>query len=100
MGYYTSHSLEIIEGEDYQTDHKKGIAESSGYGDPFEEECKWYEHEEDMRAYSKKHPNILFKLSGDGEENGDLWHEYYKGGKMQRCKVVIVYPEYNEGLLE
>ena len=29
--------------------------------------AKWYEHEEEMRAISKKHKGVLFTLHGDGE---------------------------------
>lgn len=100
MGYYTSHKLEIIEGNDYVTDYEKEIGEVSGYRNPFDDSCKWYEHEKDMRAYSKKHPKTLFKLSGDGEKNGDLWHEYYLNGKMQRVKAEIVFANYDASKLQ
>lgn len=100
MGYYTSHRLEIIEGNDYVTDYENEIGEDSGYGNPFGEECKWYDHEDHMRKYSKKHPKTLFKLIGDGEENGDLWHEYYLNGKMQRVKAKIIFDEYDASKLD
>lgn len=99
MGYYTKHELEIIEGADFNTDYEKEIGEVSGYVNPFEDECKWYDHEKDMRLYSKKHPKTLFKLIGEGEECGDLWHEYYLNGKMQRVKAEIIYAEYNQSEL-
>jgi hypothetical protein len=100
MGYLTSYKLEIIEGYDFVTDYKKEIGEESGYGDPFDVYCKWYQHETDMRAYSKKHPKTLFKLSGVGEENGDLWHEYYLKGKMQRVQAEIVFANYDASKLQ
>lgn len=34
-----------------------------------DDECKWYSHEEEMRSLSKKFPNVLFKLHGEGDEN-------------------------------
>ncbi len=100
MGYYTSYKLEIIEGDDYTTNYKEEIGKSTdGYGDPFGEECKWYEHQKHMKAFSKKYPKTVFKLSGEGEEAGDLWHEYYLNGKMQECKAKIVFDEFNKHLL-
>lgn len=99
MGYYTRHDLEILNGNDYTTDYKSEISELAGYGDCFDDRIKWYNHEEDMRTYSQSHPNVLFKLSGDGEENGDLWVEYYFNGKMQREKIEVKFEPFDKSKL-
>jgi hypothetical protein len=99
MGYYTLHQLEIVKGNDGVTDYKKEISELSKYNDCFSDEIKWYEHETDMREYSLKHPNTLFKLSGEGEESGDIWAEYYLNGNMQRVIAVIVFDDFDESKL-
>jgi hypothetical protein len=52
-------------------------------------EASWYEHEKDMRAFSKQHPSILFILSGDGEQSGDIWTKYFLNGKVQVAKAVL-----------
>jgi len=57
---------------------EKGEAEDSG---------KWYEHEADFRAFSLKHPTILFTLHGEGEENDDIWNKYFLNGKCQVAKA-------------
>jgi hypothetical protein len=95
MGYYTRYELEILEGEDYDIDYECEIGKESGYGNPFDDECKWYEHEEHMRAFSKLHPNTIFKVSGKGEEAGDIWNEYYQNGLMQRCKAQIMLAKFD-----
>ena len=99
MGYYTNFSLEIISGDDFTIDHEKEISELADYRTCFDGEIKWYHHDEHMRQYSLKHPNTLFKLSGIGEENGDIWHEYYLNGKQQRCQAKIIYDEFDESKL-
>lgn len=103
MGYYTQYNLEMIEGSSDLIEGLLSECEEARYalgasGD-CEQATKWYEHKRDMISFSKKHPDALFKLSGEGEESGDCWHEYYKNGKVQECKAKIVYPEFNEDLL-
>lgn len=61
---------------------------------------KWYDHEQHMREFTKKHPTVLFELSGEGEEAGDFWKEYYLNGKMQHCKGEITFAPYDEKKLE
>jgi len=39
----------------------------------FDEEIKWYDHRKDMLKLSLEFPDVLFTLSGAGEEPGDLW---------------------------
>ena len=34
-----------------------------------------------MLCLSEQFPNVIFKLHGIGEENGDIWDAYYKAGK-------------------
>ena len=99
MGYYTRFELEVISDGDYETDYEEVVREQVNYN-PFIEETKWYDFEKDMREVSKQHPNVLFELSGEGEENGDLWKAYFKDGKMQMCKAKIEYDDFNESLLQ
>jgi hypothetical protein len=96
MGYYTQFKLKIVEGEGHVYDHEEEIGKATQYGgSPFENELKWYEHEEDMCRYSKSHPDILFAVEGIGEENGDHWIKYFKNGKMQRCNAIITFEDYD-----
>lgn len=65
---------------------------TEGY-DPFEESCKWYTHEDDMVALSQAFPGVLFTLTGEGEEAGDLWRKYFLNGRKQIAKAKIEYDE-------
>ncbi len=69
------------------------------YGDT-NESCKWHEHEKELKDFSKTKPNLIFKLDGNGQKNGDIWTKYFKGGKMQVCKAVISVDGFNETLLK
>lgn len=56
---------------------------------------KWYDHEEDTKAFSTRFPEFVFKLEGEGEASGDLWHKYFHNGTMQICRGEIVYPRFD-----
>lgn len=106
MGYYTYHTLSMESANPINAQNIYDFAEQKGmdfaygfdpYGAGFEtrDQMKWYEHEEEMRKISEAFPDILFILHGEGEEQGDIWDEYYKRGKMQRCNAEVVIPPYN-----
>lgn len=103
MGYYTSHRLNITGGgkkfeiiedlrESYE-DANYAIDESGAT----EESCKWYSHDRDMIEFSKKYPESIFELSGQGEEPEDTWRHYFKNGKSKMIKARIVFDDFNEG---
>jgi len=99
MGYYTRHELEVIEGDNELISELRNSSECASYAiyDNGKEsgECKWYRHEDELRNLSKKHPQALFKLIGEGEDSGDIWIEYYRAGKMQRCAAKITFDKFD-----
>lgn len=59
------------------------------------ESSRWYDYKDDMIALSKRLPDVLFTLSGEGQENDDMWREYYLGGKCQRAEAQITFDEFD-----
>ena len=55
-----------------------------------------------MISISKKFPEVLFTLSGEGEESGDIWMKYFKNGKVQNAntKVTISHDPFDESKLK
>ncbi len=55
------------------------------------DECKWYDHEKDMKRLSEAFPAITFILEGEGEEQGDVWKKRFINGEMEvrTAKLVI-----------
>lgn len=102
MGYYTSYSLEVLNVEN-ELEIIDNLRKTSEYADHAlddegntEEPCKWYEHEEELIEFSKKYPDALFKLSGEGEEAGDIWQTYFKNGKKQNIKAKVTFEDFDE----
>lgn len=99
MGYYTDFNFENNPDEVIEE-----INKISGYGDEPETteyyERKWYSWEEDMRKVSKKFPDVIIHLEGNGEEQGDQWKAYFKNGKAQVVHAEIKFAPFDESKLK
>ena len=107
MGYYTKYDLELkYDGNDIT---KKDImtvlsqinpyfSEDEDFDLAFDDEMKWYNYEQNMIELSKCFPEVLFILHGEGEEREDNWYEYFKAGKQQICRGMIIYEPFNPDL--
>lgn len=99
MGYYTDYNLSTDSYDNENIiDEFKQSSENAKYALE-SESCKWYDHEKELRKFSKKYPDVLFTLYGQGEEHPDIWYKYFKNGLMQKCEAIITYPKYNESEL-
>lgn len=98
MGYLTNYSVRIFPNNALV----RAVMEDETFGYaivPDADSYKWYEHESDMAEFSKMYPEILFELTGEGEDPGDLWRKYFKAGKMQSCPAQITYEPFDESKL-
>lgn len=103
MGYYTSYKLRIENPGSHDTYDLIDILRKESEGAKYaisedgsvEESCKWYEAESDLKIFSKKYPEVLFELHGEGEESGDIWIKYFKNGKCQHAKSRIVFERFD-----
>ena len=121
MGYYTAYTIEIYEKDDILTGRACDLLEVNDdldielgnvlleVSDDFsshrkdtrfsefimDDVKKWYDHDDDMIEISKRYPNYVFVLEGNGEDYNDLWRTYYMNGKMQYCPARIEYDKFN-----
>lgn len=108
MGYYTDFTLTMTPRPDSVSSEQMNATLNSvtGYtwNSPqpfrFQLEAKWYDCSEHIKIISALHPDILFELSGDGEEQGDQWHRYCRNGKTQICEAIIAFDPFDETKLK
>lgn len=106
MGYYTDFELDYVTYPELDTvswDIKRKIEkylENQDLLNNLFNNCKWYEHDEDMGRLSLEFPDVLFTLLGYGEDRGDIWKAYYLNGKMQDTPAQIIFEEFSPELLE
>lgn len=120
MGYYTQFTIQIFDknGKDltdeiqdeseiddillsldkYPESMKSLVSElkqDSFYGLLSEQACKWYDHEEVLTELSKKYPKFVFRLFGNGEEQGDMWMKYFYNGKVSFVQPSLQWPDFS-----
>jgi len=95
MGYLTRYS---VMAKDALVEHLTSENDYTAHALLDEEECKWYEHEKDLREFSKKYPNDLIVLDGLGEGDGDIdaWKKYFVNGKMQKVIGIVMYEPFDK----
>lgn len=87
MGYYTTY---IVKQEDSISDWIDDDVLNTALAELVEDwaveighytdTIKWYDHDLHMAQLSKRFPNTLFSIEGDGEEQGDHWKMYWCNG--------------------
>lgn len=53
--------------------------------------AKWYNYDEDMCRLSAEFPDVLFTLTGEGEETTDMWRDWYKSGSRYAHWVADIF---------
>lgn len=93
MGYYTRYDI-----SDNPQTVQEAIEEKSQYSfySGQTDEVKWYDWQEHCKEVSKNFPNLVVKVEGAGEEQGDQWKAYIKNGKIQIAKAVVTFEEFDE----
>jgi hypothetical protein len=99
MGYYTQFDLTADVDEDklkiILQDLQNTSEEAELAFDEYEREAKWYEWCAEMKEFSSKYPDVLFTLTGIGEEPLDIWKCYFKNGKFQHENAEINFAEFD-----
>ena len=102
MGYYTDYTVEVENGDPFG-EVLETVKEQSGYGCWHNNQLngvKWYEHRKDVKAVSEKFPNKLIVVTGEGEESGDIWREYFLNGKSQHVKAKLSFEDLDKNKLK
>jgi hypothetical protein len=83
--------------------HLREVNEEAKFAIDGEGNClegsKWYEHESDLKKFSKIYPGWLFSLHGQGEQPEDIWNCYFVDGRCQVEEAVVVIGEFDPSKL-
>lgn len=91
MGYYTNYKLtsKPEATDEIRVDLENFIDNYQFYFDDKNDsiipsdEIKWYDHDQDMKLFSKKYPNHIFYLVGIGEDTWhDIWRKTFQNGAL------------------
>ena len=108
MGYYTCFSLEVKTADNSAThpnqceiiarlreenEHASYALDEEG---ATQHDEKWYDSDVELKEFSKKFPDALFILDGDGEGSDDFWKAYFRNGLVQMAPVRFEYDEFDE----
>jgi len=99
MGYHTRYKLHCLPSQ-HPDFYEELTLDGTAVG-PYEEgdtlfdgECKWYDHDHEMRRLSVENPRIVFILDGEGEDAGDIWRTFYKGGRSYTWRPDVEPPAF------
>lgn len=83
MGYYTQYVL-----DEAPAGFREALAEALNY-DPFEDACKWYDHEQDIARVMIAGNFGVVKIRGQGREDEvDVWDkEFTLSNEVVTCKI-------------
>ena len=113
MGYYTNYKLELIgengssllaatKAAEKMIESLDGI-EFLGSDIPVRSGIYWYGKyfdvgagEKEIVSLSKDYPDVLFQVTGDGEDSDDFWREYIQNGKTGWTPGVISYEPFDQ----
>lgn len=107
MSYYTNYTGEVMSGAD-EKDIAKAIAALDFFNcadDPNIETIDevinydtitWRSWKTDMIEISKRFPNALIRINGEGEDSYDIWRAYFQNGKCAVYQAKIIFPEFNK----
>lgn len=106
MGYYTRYQLTTLhkDADEIMADLRENNEEAQIALDEngeTQEPLKWYDHEKQLKEFSKKYPDAMFQLSGEGENGGeDIWQFYFKNGKGYKDYVIMTFPDFDESKMK
>ena len=96
MGYYTEFSLDSYHEDVIIPEGVTGCCDQDFFNFKDVRDVKWYYHIEDMLKVSLANPDVEFRTSGVGEENGDQWQCVFLNGKYKKVVAEITFKDFKD----
>ena len=95
MGYYTYFTIEVIPDQPDDLPQVFKDVTDIDFTELSNDSIKWYDYQSNMSDISRKYPNHVFKLTGDGEDYDDKWQAVFVNGNYQQVYAELIYPTIN-----
>ena len=60
----------------------------------------WFDHQTDVATIlSREWPETKFRLQGQGDDDNDVWAEFFLNGMVHRVQGEMKFPEFDPGAL-
>ena len=96
MGYYTNFSLDSYHEDVIILEGVTGWCDQDFFDSKEVRDAKWYGHIDDMLKVSLANPDVEFRTSGVGEENGDQWQCVFLNGKYKKVVAEITFKDFKD----
>lgn len=96
MGYYTDFSLDSYHEDVIIPEDVSDYCDDDFFSGRNLCDLKWYEHVDDMLKVSLANPDVEFRTSGVGEENGDQWQCVFLNGKYKKVIAEITFKDFKD----
>ena len=97
MGYFTSYELRVSDNAPIDViEQFRKFSDDADYaidddGDTFDA-TKWYSWQDDLQKFSFLFPDVVFTMTGRGEETTDYWRAFARNGQVVKQKASFTFP--------
>ena len=92
MGYYTYFTLDVTPDTPEQLPALFEQITDYSFSNIGNDSIKWYDVDSNMCDISRRFPNHIFTLHGNGKDFDDKWQAVYVNGQFSKVYAELIFP--------